>query len=442
MNDYFNWPTSPNRLVRFDTARAEDVNGALDTLSTGLDTLADDINRALKLPTGTADQTLSLTAGARAGLTLGFDAAGNMAAVASGGRYRGDWATATQYVPSDTFRDPTSGSIYAALLTHVSTSVAADETATKIRVAIDVASVEADRIAAEAAASTATTKASEASASASTASGSASTATTKAGEASTHATNASASATTASTKADEASASAASAAASFDSFDDRYLGSKSSNPSADNDGNALLTGAAYWNSTSNELRIWNGSTWNAAVAVPPEGVAGGVLSGSYPNPGFAVDMATQAELNAVSGAMVTASSTTTLTNKTISGADNTLTADGTNAVGFRTIPQNSQSTAYTCVLTDSGKHILHPSADTTARTFTIPANSSVAYPIGTAITFVNQASAGVVTISITTDTMRLAGAGTTGSRTLAANGVATAIKLTATEWLVSGTGLT
>lgn len=136
------------------------------------------------------------------------------------------------------------------------------------------------------------------------------------------------------------------------------------------------------------------------------------------------------------------SATATLTNKTISGADNTITADGTNAVGFRAVPQNSQSTAYTCVLSDSGKHILHPSADTTARTFTIPANSSVAYPIGTAITFVNQASAGVVTIAITTDTMRLAGQGTTGSRTLAANGVATAIKLTATEWIISGTGLT
>ena len=71
-----------------------------------------------------------------------------------------------------------------------------------------------------------------------------------------------------------------------------------------------------------------------------------------------------------------------------------------------------------------------------------PANSSVAYPIGTALTFVNQASAGVMTIAITTDTMRLAGAGTTGSRTLAANGIATAIKVTSTEWLISGTGLT
>lgn len=106
------------------------------------------------------------------------------------------------------------------------------------------------------------------------------------------------------------------------------------------------------------------------------------------------------------------------------------------------IPQNSQSAAYTLVLSDAGKHILHPSADTTARTFTIPANSSVAFSIGTAITFVNQNSAGTLTIAITTDTMRLAGAGTTGSRTLAANGIATALKLTSTEWIISGTGLT
>ena len=113
-----------------------------------------------------------------------------------------------------------------------------------------------------------------------------------------------------------------------------------------------------------------------------------------------------------------------------------------NAVPFRNIPQNSQSAAYTAVIGDAGKHILHPSADTTARTFTIPANGSVAYPIGTALTFINQNGAGTVTIAITTDTMRLAGAGTTGSRTLAANGVATAIKITSTEWIISGTGLT
>jgi hypothetical protein len=107
----------------------------------------------------------------------------------------------------------------------------------------------------------------------------------------------------------------------------------------------------------------------------------------------------------------------------------------------KAIAQNSQSAAYTAVLADANKHILHPSADTTARIFTIPANSSVAYPVGTTLTFVNQNGAGVITIAITTDTMRLAGPGTTGSRTLAANGIATAFKITTTEWLISGTGL-
>ena len=105
------------------------------------------------------------------------------------------------------------------------------------------------------------------------------------------------------------------------------------------------------------------------------------------------------------------------------------------------IPQNSQSANYPLVLADAGKHILHPSADTTARTFTVPANSSVAFPIGTTITIVNQNAAGIVTIAITTDTMRLSAGGATGSRSLASNGIATLLKLTATEWIINGTGL-
>jgi hypothetical protein len=127
----------------------------------------------------------------------------------------------------------------------------------------------------------------------------------------------------------------------------------------------------------------------------------------------------------------------TPTSGTLSGC----TVDGTNSVGFRNIPQNSQSAAYTLVLADAGKHIFHPSTDANARTFTIPANSSVAYPIGTAITFINMTSQ-VVTIAITTDTMYLSSAGTTGSRSLAQYGSATAIKMTSTTWLISGSALT
>jgi hypothetical protein len=124
-----------------------------------------------------------------------------------------------------------------------------------------------------------------------------------------------------------------------------------------------------------------------------------------------------------------------------SGNLSNCTVDGTDAVGFRNIPQNSQSAAYTLVLADAGKHIFHPSSDANARTFTIPANSSVAYPIGTAITFINMTSQ-VVTIAITTDTMYLSSAGTTGSRTLAQYGSATALKVTSTVWIISGSGLT
>jgi hypothetical protein len=60
-----------------------------------------------------------------------------------------------------------------------------------------------------------------------------------------------------------AAASATAAAASYDSFDDRYLGSKSTAPSVDNDGNALITGAIYWNSVSNAMYAWTGSAWGS-----------------------------------------------------------------------------------------------------------------------------------------------------------------------------------
>jgi hypothetical protein len=129
-----------------------------------------------------------------------------------------------------------------------------------------------------------------------------------------------------------------------------------------------------------------------------------------------------------------------ITSSTISGSANTLTVDGTDAVGFRNTPVNSQSAAYTLVLADSGKTILHPIADDNARTFTIPANSSVAYPVGTVVTFVNLIND--VTIAITDDTMYLAGDGDTSSRTLAAYGVASAVKVASTTWIISGNGLT
>jgi hypothetical protein len=117
-------------------------------------------------------------------------------------------------------------------------------------------------------------------------------------------------------------------------------------------------------------------------------------------------------------------------------------SDGTtNAeMGWRGVPQNIQNANYTTVLADAGRHLYHSSGS--AHTWTIDSNANVAYPIGTTLTFVNDNGGGNVTIAITTDTLRLSPGGTTGSRTLAANGRATALKITATSWQITGTNLT
>jgi hypothetical protein len=114
-------------------------------------------------------------------------------------------------------------------------------------------------------------------------------------------------------------------------------------------------------------------------------------------------------------------------------------ANGANALGFKGIPASGAgaSGAYTLVAGDAGELVY----TTTTRTVTIPANSSVAYEVGTTIVFVSGTGA-TTTIGITSDTLTLAGAGTTGSRTLAPHGMATAVKVASTAWYISGNGLT
>lgn len=109
-------------------------------------------------------------------------------------------------------------------------------------------------------------------------------------------------------------------------------------------------------------------------------------------------------------------------------------------LGYRLIPQNAQNGNYTLVLGDSAKHIYKASGGA-GETITIPANASVAYDIGTTVTFINQGG-GDLTIAITSDTLTLSPGGTTGSVILGNNGVATAIKVTATAWIITGTNLT
>jgi hypothetical protein len=118
-------------------------------------------------------------------------------------------------------------------------------------------------------------------------------------------------------------------------------------------------------------------------------------------------------------------------------------ADGTTATaasgsGFKGMPQVTTGTSRSFAATDAGKHVYVTSTGTTQ---TIPANGTVAFPIGTSIVIVNGSSVST-TIAITTDTLRLANTASTGSRTLASNGMCTLLKINSTEWIASGNGLT
>ncbi|WP_448680025.1 DUF2793 domain-containing protein [Pseudomonas nicosulfuronedens] len=126
----------------------------------------------------------------------------------------------------------------------------------------------------------------------------------------------------------------------------------------------------------------------------------------------------------------------------IGAAGSRLQSDGTTAQWVDPTALVSKSTDYTFVLADRNGSFVHPSADTSARTFTIPANASVAFPVGTFFTIHNLNGAGTLTIAITTDTMRVTTTGATGSRSLAANGIATVRKVASTEWQITGVNLT
>lgn len=206
---------------------------------------------------------------------------------------------------------------------------------------------------------------------------------------------------------------------------------------------SIVTGrAAIYSDTTGDLI-------QADVAATGTGAPVRAVSPGLTTPSLGVATATSVNKVALtapaSGSTLTVADGKTLTasnSLTLAGTDGvTLTFPPANAnIGYLEIPQNSQSGPYTAVLADSAKQIFHPAADNSPRTFTIPANASVAYPVGTALTFVNMVN--TVTIAITSDTLILAGVGSTGSRSLAANGIATALKITTTSWLISGTGLT
>ena len=314
---------------------ANTLNDELDQQTIFAQQNAEALGRSLTAPQ-TDPTNINMTlprATLRANKTLGFDSNGNPALGETLGTNRGNWSSGTLYYVRDIVKDTTNNNIWQCITQHTSSGsqpINTNADSAKWTLLVDAASASTSATNAAASASAAATSASNASTSASNASSSASAASTSAGNASTSATNASNSATA-------AAASAASALSALDSFDDRYLGAKTSDPTLDNDGNALVAGAIYFNSVSGVMRLYTGTVWVAAYV---QGVASDI--GFTPAGNIAattVQAAIQeldtekqpldAELTAIAGlsanGLITRTSSTTAAARTITGTTNVIT---------------------------------------------------------------------------------------------------------------------
>jgi hypothetical protein len=241
---------------------ATTLNDELDSLTIFAQQNAEAVNRALKAPQ-TDPTNISMTlprASSRAGKVLSFDSNGNPAAVDYIGTNRGNWASGTAYNQRDIAKDTTNDNIYQVLTPHTSSGslpLSSNADFGKWALLVDAAAASSSATAAASSASAAATSASNASTSASNAS-------TSASNASTSASNASSSASAAAADAASAASALAQTLTAYDNFDDRYLGAKSSDPSLDNDGNALIAGALYFNTVLPGMKVYTGSAWVVA----------------------------------------------------------------------------------------------------------------------------------------------------------------------------------
>ena len=246
----------------FPAATHED---ALDRLTFISQQMQEEVDRTIKLSRTNTMTSTEFTVGAtdRASKVLAFDSSGELSVTQELGTFKGSDATVTTaaYVERDIIKSTTTAELNNVYICVAASVVGDSLTDTDhFKLLIDAVS----------AATSATNAASSATAAAS----SATTASTQASNASTSASTASTQATNAANSATAAAASAAAAATSADNFDDVYLGAKSSEPSTDNDGDALNAGDLFFDTTANALKVYTGSAWQITTQASLTSVAG------------------------------------------------------------------------------------------------------------------------------------------------------------------------
>ena len=242
-----------------DPFPAESHEDGLDCSMMTIQQMQEELDRSIKLSRTNTITSTEFTVGAtdRANKVLSFDSSGELSVTQELGTFKGNWSASTSYVVRDIVKDTSTNNIFIVNTAHTSSGsqpLTTNANSAKYDLIVDAATATTQ-------ASNASTSATAAASSATAAASSASTATTQASNASTSASTASTQATNAANSATAAATSAAAAAASADAFDDTYLGAKSSDPSVDNDGDALTAGDLYFNTSTNRLRVYTGSAW-------------------------------------------------------------------------------------------------------------------------------------------------------------------------------------
>ena len=238
-----------------DPFPAESHEEGLDRAMMAVQQLQEEVNRSIKLSKTNTMNNTEFTIGStdRAGKIFGFDSNGELVVSQELGTFKGNWSASTTYAARDIVKDTSTNNIFLANTGHTSSGsqpLTTNTDSAKWDLLVDAASATSASSTATAQATIATTKAGEASTSAATALSHKNDAET----AKTAAQTAQTASETARTAAQTAQAAAETA---LDTFDDRFLGAKSSDPSVDNDGNALVDGALYFDTANDVMKVYD-----------------------------------------------------------------------------------------------------------------------------------------------------------------------------------------
>ena len=253
-----------------DPFPAESHEEGLDRAMMTLQQVQEELDRSIKISRTNTMTSTEFTVGAtnRAGKILGFDDNGELVVSQELGTFQGDWTAGETYAQRDIVKDTSNGNIYIANTAHTSSG------AQPISSNADVAKWDllVDAYSATTSANAAAASAAAALVSENNSSTSESNALSHKNDAETAKTAAELAETNAETAQTAAEVAQAAAEAALDNFDDRFLGAKASDPTLDNDGNALTDGALYFNTTDNVMKVYDlgNTTWRQIQLTPAD----------------------------------------------------------------------------------------------------------------------------------------------------------------------------